>query len=432
MIRVMTQTKKVKFIPPHPHPFLIWMVQRLSGLFAFWVGRFRLALEPADRKRLNALEQSRVVYLPNHPTYVDGIALFVLSAQIRQWFYYISAYESFQGLQGWCLSRLGAYSIRRGVADRTSIVATLKLMEQPQCKLVIFPEGGCSYQNDTVMPFREGAVELSLRSLQKLARGSDTVPDFYLVPVSLKYQQCQAMDQTIQRSLTRLENALALKPQSPDSYHRLRAIGGALLQRLEAEFGIDVKPVEPFSMPTIGHDWNQRIDYLKHTMLLTYEQQVGINPQPSLPLRERVYKIQALLEDRHEQLSKEMDIANKSKQLSDEQQDAFYEQLYRETLRLLNADAIYDGYVAENPTQERFLDTLTTLEREVFRIEVPRPKGMHIVRVKIGDIINLKDYLDRYCQHKALTVQQLTQQIQQAVQTGVLTLSGDDHPCEFF
>ncbi len=424
----MASSKKTKFVPPQPQPVLIWVAQRLSGLYAAWFCRFTLAIEPGARQRLKELAQSRVIYLPNHPNHADGIALFVLSARISQWFYYIAAIESFKGWQSWFMPRLGVYSIRRGVGDRSSITQTLQLMQQPNCKLVMFPEGGCSYQNDTVMPFREGAVGLSLRSLQKLAKGSEPVPDFYLVPVSLKYQHPGAMDNAINRSLKSLEKALGLTQKSPEFYWRLRAVAGALLQRLEAEFGIDVQPVELVATQTTGGDWNQRIEHLKNTMLLNYEQQVGILPQSHLPMRERVYKIQAQLEDRYEKLSLSEDEDNSHNGSTDEQQEAFCEKLYDDTLRLLNFDAIYDGYIAENPTQERFIDTLTTLEREVFRIETPRSQDMRIAQVKIGEIINLKDYLDDYRQDRDATVEKLTQQVQQTVQTNVLSLSRDKHP----
>ncbi len=427
----MASIEKTKFIPPQPKMFLLWVTQRLSGLYAALLCRFRLAIEPEDSKRLKKLQQSRVIYLPNHPTHADGIAMFVLSAQVHQWFYYIAAYESFKGLQGWLMSRLGAYSIRRGVGDRSSIIQTMELMQQPNCKLVMFPEGGCSYQNDTVMPFREGAVSLSLRSLKKLAESSDTVPDFYLVPVSLKYEHPKAMNNAIDRSLKKLEKALGLNQKSPDFYWRLRSVAEELLQRLEAEFGIEVQPVETTLSKlteTKASDWNQRIDRLKHTMLLSYEQQLGIKPKPNLPMRERVYKVQAQLEKLYEKLAKEEENENSHDGLRNEQQDDFNEKLYDDTLRLLNFDAIYDGYIAENPTQERFLDTLTTLEREVFRVETPRPKNMRIARVKIGELINLKDYLDDYCQDKYATVEKLTHRVQQIVQTNVLSLSRDKHP----
>ena len=192
----MATSKSLKFIPPQPQPVWIGLAQRLAGSVAWGMSRFRLQLDDHDRQYLQALADSRVVYLPNHPTHADGIAMFILSAYIQQMFYYIAAYESFQGWQGKVMAGLGAYSIRRGVGDRPSILATLKLLEEPACKLVMFPEGGCSYQNDTVMPFREGAVGLSLKALKNLARTHDPVSDFYLVPISLTYQHRRAMDNT--------------------------------------------------------------------------------------------------------------------------------------------------------------------------------------------------------------------------------------------
>jgi 1-acyl-sn-glycerol-3-phosphate acyltransferase len=425
----MDPAKSSKFVPPQPKASLIWAAQRCSGLFAAGIPRFRLVLDSADRERLRALDSSRVVYLPNHPTHADGIALFTLSALVQQPFYYIAAYESFKGWKGQAMAWLGAYSIRRGVGDRDSIAATLKLLEQPACKLVMFPEGGCSYQNDTVMPFREGAVGLSLRTLKKLARNTDPVPDFYLVPISLKYQYQRSMDGVIAKSLKRLEKALGVPQKSPDFYWRLRSVAGALLQRLEQEFDVQPDPAKPPSPLTNESYWNQRIDQLKNVMLLTYEQRVGLEPQPHLPMRERVYKVQAKLEERYETL------AIQQGSLDDEAKKAApndtYESLYRDTLRLLNFDAIYDGYIAENPTQERFLDILTTMEREVFRIETPLAKAMRIAQVKVGDIINLKDHLADYNQNKDDTVAALTQTVQQTVQANVLAMSRDRHPTKF-
>ena len=425
----MEPAKPTKFVPPQPRASLIWVAQRLSGLFAAVGPRFRLVMEPADRHRLQTLANDRVVYLPNHPTHADGIALFVLSARVSQSFHYIAAYESFKGWKGQVMAWLGAYSIRRGVGDRDSIAATLALLEQPACKLVMFPEGGCSYQNDTVMPFREGAVGLSLRALKKLARKADPVPDFYLVPVSLKYQYRKSMDRVIARSLKRLEKALNIPQKSPDFFWRLRAVARALLQRLEQEFNVEPQPAAPPSSLTNEGYWNQRIDTLKNAMLLTYERRAGLEPQPHLPMRERVYKVQAKLEEQYETLVAQQ--GNHTPELHKTLTNDSHEKLYRDTLRLLNFDAIYDGYIAENPTQERFLDTLTTMEREVFGVEAPLAKAMRVAQVKIGEIVNLKDYLESYRQDKDGTVETLTHNIQQMVQANVLAMSRDRHPAKF-
>ncbi|NJN24473.1 MAG: hypothetical protein HC810_08915 [Acaryochloridaceae cyanobacterium RL_2_7] len=70
--------------------------------------------------------------------------------------------NSFVGILGAIFSGgLGVYSVRRGQSDRPSMKETLSLLCQRDAHLVIFAEGGCSFQNDTVMPFRPGAIQLA-------------------------------------------------------------------------------------------------------------------------------------------------------------------------------------------------------------------------------------------------------------------------------
>ena len=145
----------------------------------------------------------------------DGISLFALSARLGQLFHYVVAYESFKGLLGWFIQRLGCYSIRRGLGDRASISQTISLLKTPQCRLVIFPEGGCSYQNDTIMPFRSGAIQLPMSVLAQLAKKADSpeqIPDLYLVPLTLKYRYLQPMRRVIKTTLDRLETQLQISP----------------------------------------------------------------------------------------------------------------------------------------------------------------------------------------------------------------------------
>ncbi|MCY7393823.1 MAG: 1-acyl-sn-glycerol-3-phosphate acyltransferase, partial [Leptolyngbyaceae cyanobacterium CAN_BIN12] len=95
----------------------------------------------------------------------------------------------------------------------------------------------------------------------------------------------------------------------------------------------------------------------------------------------------------------------------------------RSMMRVLNFDAMNDGYVAENPTTERFMDTLTRLEREVFNIDQPAPKGHRVVTLKIGTPINLKDSFTAFQTHKVATVNDLMQRIQRSVQTNLDVLN---------
>ena len=362
---------EVKFIPPKQSPLFTRLAQSIFYVVAYFVYKIRLVIDETDVAKLKAIADQRAVYLPNHSNLDDGFAIFLLSARVGQLFHYVVALEAFQGIVGILIQRIGAYSIRRGVGDRQSIIQTLKILQQPQCKLLIFPEGGCSYQNDTVMPFRFGAFELSFKAMEKLIKKNGVVPDFYLVPVSLKYHYPHAGDRQIEQALTRLETALSLRGKD-DFYTRLRNIGLKILSSLEAEY--QVKVVET-------NDWNQRINRLRQQMLSYCETKLEITPIEHLPDRERVYKIQALLR------------SNSPIKLQSTSKEAH---IYLTTVRLLNFDAIYDGYVAEKPSTERFFDTIDRFEREVFQSDRPKFKGRRQVITKIGEPINLKAYWSEY------------------------------------
>jgi 1-acyl-sn-glycerol-3-phosphate acyltransferase len=392
-----------KFIPPQQNPLLVRLVQSIFYLVTYLAFKFSLIVSEEDLAKVRAIASDRVVYLPNHSNLDDGVAVFQFSARIGQLFHYVVAIEAFQGLVGKLIQLVGAYSLRRGVGDRSSVIQTLAILQQPQCKLVIFPEGGCSYQNDTVIPFRSGAIELSFKALEKLVKQENAVPNFYLVPVSLKYSYPKATKKQINQALTRLENALALKPIQDDHYSRLRAIAEKVLTSLETEYHIAVEQT----------DWNQRCQNLRKQMLGYCEAKLAIAAKKQLgdreANRERVYRVQSILRNLPD---------------TDKKAAIDYEHLYLTTVRLLNFDAIYDGYVAEKPTIERYFATIDRLEREVFKIDRPKFKGRREITAKIGTPINLKNYWQKYHSDRPSTsreqiINHLTEIVQLEVQANL-------------
>ena len=367
-----------------------------------------LNIDPTCVDTLKALSHERVLLLPNHPSYFDDwIAIFLLSARADMAFHFLAAQERFRGLEGPFIQRLGTYSIRRGLGDRASVAETIRLWSNPNHRLVIFPEGGCSFQNDTVMPFRAGGIQLAFQGLHKMAKSHDPLPNLYAVPVSIKYRYTTNMVSVIDQTLQGLEEALKLSPSRTTSltfYQRLRAIAERVIDQFERDNGL----------PTTDRDklsWNDRIDRLKIHLLHACEETLQITPSANQPLRERVYKIQYALEAQAEVLANE---------------DFWgYDKMHRVASSLLNFDAIYDGYVAAAPTPERFLDTLIRIERQVFRIDYPIPKAHREVLIKVGDPLNLTDHYADYRRDRTTTTEILTQRLQDTVQTNLNILNQD-------
>lgn len=408
LIRIM----KPSFYPPRLNPFLVRPVQFVAPCLARWLYQLELVVSSDDLEKIRSLTDYRLIFLPNHPTFHDPIVMFLLSARLGQPFYYLAAHELLSSSLGGFLQRIGVYSIRRGLVDRPSIAQTLALLKTPGCRLVVFPEGGCSFQNDTVMPFRVGAVQIAFQALQKIHKQGDAAPALYALPVSIKYRYTQDMSEVINQTLTRLEQALNL-PATSSSYERLRAIAEQVLVKVEQDYKLHTSEVAQIP-------WEQRISRLRNHVLEKCEQQLKIASHPQEMVRERAYRIEYALKTKADELELadsqhiEQNLPSNEQQLSKEHAD--YTLIDKSVKRLLNFDAIYDGYVASKPTPERFLDTLIRLEREVFWIDQPPPKGFRQARVKIGEPINLKDFLTDYQQERAPIVKTVMLKIQQAVQ----------------
>jgi hypothetical protein len=401
----MTNNNKARdFYPPQLNPFIARLAQSISPLGSRCFYQFSLSVSDEDIAKVKALRKERWVLLCNHPSFQDGIAMYVLSARLGELFYYMVAQEAFKGVFGGIMPALGCYSIRRGLADRASIATTLDLLMQPRSRLVIFPEGGCSFQNDTVMPFRTGAIQLPLQVMNRLVKQNGEVPNFYVIPVSLKYRYTQPMQPIIEETLIQLEKTLNLSPDTREFYPRLRAIASQILANLEREYGFN-------SQVCSAQNWNERILHLKQAVIDRCENELDLPHSSNLPMRERVYKIQAVLEN----LPEDWSAADRWTR------DA----IYNATIRLLNFDAIYDGYVASAPTPERFLDTLTRLERELYDIEKPAPKGYRKAIFRLGDPVNLKDYFEAYKQDKTATVTVLAEQFQTTVQDNLVSVADE-------
>ncbi|BAU63884.1 Acyltransferase domain protein [Stanieria sp. NIES-3757] len=402
---------KPLFYPPRLNSLVVRFVQIIALYGAWWFYKFELVISSDSLDKIKSLQHKTLLLTPNHPTFHDPIVMFILSAKLKEKFHYLAAYELFNSWLAGFFQRLGVYSIRRGLVDRLSITETLALLSNPESRLVVFPEGGCSFQNDTVMPFRSGTVQLAFKAIEKKAKQGEPIPDLYVVPVSIKYKYTENMENAIAQTLEGLEQALNVIPESHFSpYQRLRLIAEKVIIKIEQDYGLLTAEIERQS-------WKERIEKLRIKIIESCEKQLGILTNPNEMVRERTYKLEYVLKTKAEQLESS-EVRLDSNLLTTE--SALNLDLIDKSIkRLLNFDAIYDGYVAENPTSERFLDTLIRLEREVFNIDKPKPKGFRQAIVKIGNSVNLQDFFVSYQQERIKTVTNVMLQIQQEVQANL-------------
>ena len=396
------------FKPPKPNTTAIRVAKAIIPLInRLCLKGLTLDVDAESIARLKAIDGYPTALVPNHAARADPAVMFLLSKQLSQQYYYMTARETFDkgrfgGLRSFLLQRFGAYSIVRGTADRNAFRTTRQLFSEGDASLVIFAEGEISRQNDTVMRFERGIVQLCFWALDDMAKAEVDKP-LYVVPIGIKYHYPQDMWDDIDVALTELEaHILPSTDQTPiERYERLRRIGVAIFKTLAAEYQYDVDETVPLDM---------HIQKLKEQILSHAEKIMGINSKADVLTRVRTLKniVDAEVYRDVEQMTEY------ERKIHEELLQKF-QRFYPDLERLINFISITDGYVAEEQSPERFLEVIVRLEREVFGTS--KIRGPRVASVRVAEPRDLRECYDTYKAQKRKAVEQVTFELETAVQT---------------
>src|SRR5262249_19790639 len=125
------------------------------------------------------------------------------------------------GLNGWWLQHMGCYSVVRGAVDRESFKMTRELLTHGKKKLVLFPEGEISRQNDTLLPLESGAAQMSFWALTDIKKENPN-ETIYIVPMALKYTYPYDIGSNVRESLARLENKLGITADHSGEHDQMK------------------------------------------------------------------------------------------------------------------------------------------------------------------------------------------------------------------
>ena len=402
------------FKPPKPNTALIQVAKGLAPLVnRLFLKGLTLDIDAESIDRLKTTDGHPTVLAPNHAARVDPAVMFFLSKRLSQQYYYMTARETygtgkFDGLRGFLMQRFGAYSIVRGTADRNAFRTTRELLSKGNASLVIFAEGEISRQNDTVMRFERGIIQLCFWAVDDMAKAEISKP-LYVVPIGIKYHYPQDMWSDIDAALTELErNILPSADRTPiERYERLRRIGVAIFKTLATEYQYKVDETLPLDV---------HIQKLKEQILSHAEQIMGIHSDADVLTRVRTLKNLVDAE-----VYKDIEQMTEYERKIHEELLQKFQRFYPDLERLINFIAISDGYVAEERSPERFLEVIVRLEREVFGAS--KIRGPRVASVRVGEPKNLRECYDTYKVEKRETVEQTTLELETAVRTLVTGVS---------
>jgi 1-acyl-sn-glycerol-3-phosphate acyltransferase len=412
------------FRPPKDNPALIGFVKlALPVYFKFQLHDTQVELAPGALQRWDVCAGKRGMLCPNHANRHDPQVMFAFSKLVKEDFNFVAAREVFDwnnGRNGWLLQRVGAFSVVRGAADRESFKTSRRIISEGKKKLVLFPEGEISRQNDTLMPLESGAAQLcfwAVDDFEKSKSGQNGQSDYiFLVPLAIKYTFPTDIRYALKGTLSILEEKLAIPDSSQLSCNeRIGAISKTLLATLESEYNFKSSPSQTV---------DERVACLRAHILKNAASQLHIELPKTEKQLDWVRTIRNYLDDF---------IYNESAPKSEyqhkihEEKAAIISGFYRDLDRVVNFISIYESYVAEHNTQERFADILDRLETEVLGGE-PTFKGPRRVFVDVGEAINISDYYNQYKSDKRATLRIITERLSNQLATMLIGLEGARSP----
>lgn len=396
--------KPHSFYAPTPNSLVIGLVQRgIRGNIRRKLHVTDVEVSDDDLAKLEALQGKRCLLTPSHSGGWEPHMMMCLSTRLDDYFYYVAALEVFEqsAVNRWIMPRLGCYSILRGTVDRQSFSMTRKILAEGKRWLVIFPEGEAIGQNSMLVPFQQGVFQLAFKGLED-ARDNDPAADLYCVPMAIKYIYLSDMTREMKESLERVEARLTLgNGDCPTDLHaRLRRVCDAVLAANEKARGVK---------PPAGSTMDDRIQAIKQRTIEKLEYQFDINPPMKQSPLDRIHTlfntVDRIVYDEPPTAAYEQQLHTERVRMA----RATYDELWR----LLKFVAVYDGYVTESLTVERFMDILALLEYEV--LSNRRTWGPRKAIIRVGEPVNLADRWEGYSTDRRATVTSVTAEIESQV-----------------
>ncbi|MGI9455802.1 MAG: lysophospholipid acyltransferase family protein [Aeoliella sp.] len=396
--------KPFTFYPPKTSPLIVGLVKKgLRGAIRRKLRVTQIEISDDDLNKLKKLKGQRCMLTPSHSGGFEPHIVLYLSKLLNDIYHYVAAIELFEQspINRWLMPRLGVYSIIRGAVDRPSFSMTRNLLANGNRWLVVFPEGQTIWQNSTLVPFQQGVIQLAFKAFEDAKKADEDV-HLYCIPVAIKYLYLEDMHEEIDASLERLESALLISGGADRSsrYSRLRGISEAVLIANEKAHHVTPDPESAM---------NDRIQSLKEFVISKMERQLDVVPTDRQTLLDRL----RVLFNAVDRIVYDEPVASEYEQQLTFEQQQVARTLYEDLWRLLQFVAIYDGYVGESITVERFMDVLCLLEMEVFKKR--RIWGPRRAHVRVGEPIDLKNHCSSYAANKRDAVQEVTLTLESSV-----------------
>ena len=339
---------------------------------------------------------------------------------------------------GWLLSHLGGCSIQRSKLDLPALRTARALLLDGSYPFAVAPEGSTNGHNEVISPLEPGVAQLALWTADDLARAGRPEATT-LLPIGLQYSFITPVWPAIERLLRELETEAGLPP-TPDRslepqrlYGRLYSLAVVILTRME-NFYRDAYhqplPKAPDATPASNNsDFGARLSRLMEAALQVAERALAVEGRGDV--NERCRRLEQAGWDRLYPASgtaTPLAASALERGLASRLAEQTAQQLWH--MRLVESFVAVSGsYVKDDPSQERFADSLLILWDTLCRIRGGKPErrprlGVRRAQIRIGEAIAVAPRLAAYRADRRSAVASLTSDLQREME-GLIVPSGD-------
>lgn len=125
---------------------------------------FKLLFRPKIIGVDNIPNEGRILLAGNHTKWLDPVLLVVAT---KRQVHFLAKEELFHGITHFIVKGMGCVPVNRKIHDKNALESTYEFLEKELC-IGIFPEGTINRTDDTILPFKMGAVKACSKTNTKL------------------------------------------------------------------------------------------------------------------------------------------------------------------------------------------------------------------------------------------------------------------------
>jgi 1-acyl-sn-glycerol-3-phosphate acyltransferase len=410
----------LEYIEPKRSDVLMTLVKWIWPLYVkIRYGELKIMLGQEVLDDFKKLTSKPLIICPNHSAPEDPDILFGISRLVGERFNFLAAREIFKrgyNFGARWLQKLGCYSVERGATDIQAFKATQELLLGHNNKVVIFPEGEASHQNDFLLPLENGAEHIALATLEELKR---VHPDqsIYILPIVLKYRYSSDIRPVINVILDQVSELLGQSATPGELLTaKLKRLYDAFLNSLE----------RTHSLPGLQGGLNERLFALREQLILEAEAFLHVELPNTWNQLHRMHILKNKFTELRWGVAQDKKTERKTKKAaSTERYEAT--KVYHQLELAINLLAVGEYRFDHDLTQEEAAELATLLALEVCKMHKPL-KSPDIVLVGTSKPIDVSDYEEGYRQDKRQAIELLKLELQHRLETRLIELERSYFP----